>query len=501
VSDQSDQHSIAGISCEKYGGPEDASEMVYWSDITSDASFESPFRAKHDQGDGPMYMTFEPDRGGWDYIRMAMETVVVMAHAMGRTLVIPPGQGMYLLRKDKGKQNIHFSFADFFHLDSLDREHEGIDIITTEEFLLREAMTGHLVDKHTGIVSFPPENRTNWDGQDPKPLKEWLRNVTHTPLWKPESCLAVIPASADASDTDELHAMKDEILKDMPSPADYIGKPGPVDGSPIDRMKEILADRKGLCMYDEEMQAAPVIHFMCYHKMRVRLLVHFYAFLFFQDWRQDLWTKRFVRDHLRYLDELQCAAARIVQAIREKARKRDPEGNPEGLFDSFHIRRGDFQYKNTRLEADEIYKNSNDVLTENATVFIATDQGKKDFFNPLKAHYDVYFLDDFKHLLGGINTNYYGMIDQLIASKGRVFVGTYHSTFTGFINRMRGYYAEKHKLQGYEEGIIDSYYFAPIGQKFVMRDYVPVKQAFYAREFPASWRDIDKGVGELTSNN
>mmetsp|Transcript_9398 Transcript_9398/g.13492 ORF Transcript_9398/g.13492 Transcript_9398/m.13492 type:complete len:94 (+) Transcript_9398:481-762(+) len=63
--------------------------MVYWSDITSDASFESPFRAKHDQGDGPMYMTFEPDRGGWDYIRMAMETVVVMAHAMGRTIVIP----------------------------------------------------------------------------------------------------------------------------------------------------------------------------------------------------------------------------------------------------------------------------------------------------------------------------------------------------------------------------------------------------------------------------
>jgi len=99
VSDQSDQHSIAGISCEKYGGPEDASEMVYWSDITSDASFESPFHAKHDQGDRPMYMTFEPDGGGWNNIRMAMETVVVMAHAMGRTLVIPPGQGMYLLRK------------------------------------------------------------------------------------------------------------------------------------------------------------------------------------------------------------------------------------------------------------------------------------------------------------------------------------------------------------------------------------------------------------------
>lgn len=36
-------------------------------------------------------------------------------------------------------------------------------------------------------------------------------------------------------------------------------------------------------------------------------------FLFFADWRHDLWTKRFVRDHLRYVDEIQCAAARVVR--------------------------------------------------------------------------------------------------------------------------------------------------------------------------------------------
>jgi hypothetical protein len=32
-----------------------------------------------------------------------------------------------------------------------------------------------------------------------------------------------------------------------------------------------------------------------------RLLVHFYAYLFFEDWRADVWTKRYVRvscDHL-----------------------------------------------------------------------------------------------------------------------------------------------------------------------------------------------------------
>jgi hypothetical protein len=33
--------------------------------------------------------------------------------------------------------------------------------------------------------------------------------------------------------------------------------------------------------------------------------------------------------------------------------------------------------------------------------------------------------------LSNVNKNYFGMIDQVVASKGRVFVGTWFSTFTG----------------------------------------------------------------------
>jgi len=45
-----------------------------------------------------------------------------------------------------------------------------------------------------------------------------------------------------------------------------------------------------------------------------------------------------MRDHMRYIDELQCAAARIVQATRKRAMEKDPAS--EGQFDTFHIRRG-----------------------------------------------------------------------------------------------------------------------------------------------------------------
>lgn len=58
-------------------------------------------------------MTFEPDHGGWNNIRMSMEVVLVFAFVTGRTLVLPPEQPMYLLNKGSVKDN-KLDFGDFF---------------------------------------------------------------------------------------------------------------------------------------------------------------------------------------------------------------------------------------------------------------------------------------------------------------------------------------------------------------------------------------------------
>ena len=53
--------------------------------------------------------------------------------------------------------------------------------------------------------------------------------------------------------------------------------------------------------------------------------------------------KRFVRDYIRYKDELFCVAHDVIQVIRKEAAEFDPASG--GNFYALHIRRGDFQFK------------------------------------------------------------------------------------------------------------------------------------------------------------
>ena len=74
----------------------DVDNLAYWNDPPGlrDSAFESPFS---DSSGETKYVTFEMDRGGWNNMRMAFESVFVFAAATGRTLVIPPPQPLHRL--------------------------------------------------------------------------------------------------------------------------------------------------------------------------------------------------------------------------------------------------------------------------------------------------------------------------------------------------------------------------------------------------------------------
>ena len=56
---QQEQHSLAGLSCDKFGGPKkdilSHVDMIYWNDIPEDSEYKSPFY------DEDKYLTFETE--------------------------------------------------------------------------------------------------------------------------------------------------------------------------------------------------------------------------------------------------------------------------------------------------------------------------------------------------------------------------------------------------------------------------------------------------------
>jgi hypothetical protein len=79
----------------------------------------------------------------------------------------------------------------------------------------------------------------------------------------------------------------------------YDGHPTPVHASVVDRMSEIMAHRQNVCIYNQELQQSKVLHIRGEQSTGYRLLIHFYEFVFYENYHADLWMKRFIRDHFR----------------------------------------------------------------------------------------------------------------------------------------------------------------------------------------------------------
>jgi GDP-fucose protein O-fucosyltransferase len=115
---------------------------------------------------------------------------------------------------------------------------------------------------------------------------------------------------------------------------------------------------------------------------------------------------------------------------------------------AYHIRRGDFQQKQTRLEAADILNSTLKFLPNNPgdwVVYIATDERDRTFFREFQRTFrSVRFLHDYENHadLRDINQNHQGMIEQVVCANAHTFIGTPLSTFTSYITRMRGYMAK-----------------------------------------------------------
>lgn len=405
----------------------------YWNDETD--CYESPLREHVGLAAKPAhrkYVVFQPDLGGWNNIRMALEVVIVFAKVTGRILVLPPSAVLYLLVKNKKWGQNKSGMEDYFNFDHLRAGH-SLETMDMHEFLRDVAAPG--------LLNLPlPNNDTNLIRQ---PLWDYLEKACETRLWAPGKTYIGFNITSHASGHVHGHSAEgSEHLGDF------------VDTSP-QRLDEFsLGGVRRLVPYDYTMHSHRALYFPGHDKNR--LLTHFYSFLFFASAREDRLLKRFVRDRLRYHDEIFCVASRIIEKLlflqQQSSVKTDnlPHIAPGSLnkqtsdYVAFHIRRGDFQQKQTRLPAEKIVQLTNPLVPDHKQkiAYIATDEGNRSFFQPFfEAYRKVYFLDDLSTGTGmeAVNANYVGMIEQVVCAGAHTFIGTPLSTFTAYITRMRGY--------------------------------------------------------------
>jgi hypothetical protein len=387
--------------------------VKFWKPLTEkDRRWHNPYVSRG----VTKYVTFEPDVGGWNNIRMQMEIVLVFAYATGRTLVLPPDQPMYLLNKGKGHEK-HHNFRDFFPFDRISTR---VPVVSMDEFMSKQGVTGLLRRSSDGQVMYPPGNKSSFDGtdrEDRNAMWEYLRNVTSCPPWKGMADYVVVPPFPG------FNSSKSPFAKQ------YAKKSLVFAGDPKYGATRLPR------FYDVYWHQQPVIHFISKPGMGYRLLEHFYTFIHFEDPFMDKLYKRFVRDFVHYLPDIFCKAALITAKLRE-------EGG--GHYSSFHVRRGELQYKEVKVNASTLIQTVRDVLPPGDLLFIATDETQKGYFDSFKdaGFPRIRHLNDFTDQVPGLrdlNPNYLGMLDQVVCAGGRVFVGTWYSTFSAYITRMRGY--------------------------------------------------------------
>jgi len=441
----------------------DVDQLVYWNSPQGkrDIDFKSPFIGN--PGSNRKYITFEPDSGGWNNIRMNLENMFILALATGRTLVLPPPVPMYLLNKDKA--NKHRGFGGFFPVEDKFFQ-DRLEVMSMEDFMETEGY-------EDGQFPIPPENRTKLlkssTGCDKRakseiacdPIFEFLEQTADLlPQFNSSTCLIF--------DEDKFEG--DEMPQET-----------------LDKVDSFCAPRDIHYYITSEFTDKKMVHIKSGKGWRI--MAHFYGYLMFTNPSIFNYYKRFVRDYMHYNDEIYCAAGKIVKALQEEGQKQGFNLDDEkgGGYAALHVRRGDLQYKKVKISAEEWYENLKETFRDNEIIYIATDERDKSFFDPIKEHTQIKFLDDYWEMakLGDLDPNYMGMIDTIVASRGRVFGGTFRSTFTGYINRMRGYHGMSMK---------DSYY-SFLEKKHVTHEW---KEKYdgtsFAFEWPSGWIGIDGDV-------
>mmetsp|Transcript_20291 Transcript_20291/g.61131 ORF Transcript_20291/g.61131 Transcript_20291/m.61131 type:complete len:543 (+) Transcript_20291:2432-4060(+) len=362
--------------------------MMYWTH--SNPVPRPPGHALYPgaSGEGVKYITWEQDTAGLNNVRLQVENLVMMAALFRRTLVMPD----HLAGPMDHQHALPTSFSDFFDFTDLSR---WISIISMDEYLT-----------HRGVAADSELRRDR--GQ----LQQYLRGEEHNetvyPKWDANGEVLAVPDVKGAS------------MRQNPSLEEWL--------------KVRSYNNRPALEYWSGYQKARTMHFKTGDGFR--LFGHVAGFMYFptQGWQDYYYAQ--MRDHFHYRRDLVHNASEVVYHLRKKFGKH---------FNAVHDRVGDFekQFPNFIVTGQEMSDNLLLALGGgNEPLYIASKDKDGARFAPLKAAFPthVFGSEVLKEVLPGVHPMLQAAIEQLVCSVATRFVGTYGSTFTANIHRMRGHH-------------------------------------------------------------
>ncbi len=375
VSDELSERHLKTLNCEavKEGeGLGNIPNIAYWFDIPLDDAVRSEYE---DLDPNPKYASVGIGIAnlGFNNQRLVWESAVVFAAATGRTLVLPP-DGFY------------FDPETFYPTNEL---RKVVNVITAKEFIEKEAITNQL-GIMPGEEVYADMHRTAIEKYFEDVARQYPGGVPDFKLGKEVIVLPFKPG--------EEVIITDSRRKDQDDFNNWL-------------------DGRHIQPYTSEWSEAKFIYLKDVRKQR--LLIPFYCLLRHSVNDKDMYFKRLVRDRLHVHDKFFCKAGQIIAMLREES--------TTGCFNTMHVRRGDFQYKEQRNRTGmELFLITANDFPDNSVLFIATDEMNTSFFKPFQEHYNVKFLKDYEERAGlsEIPTKAWGQLDAIIASHGDIFYGT-----------------------------------------------------------------------------
>ncbi len=339
---------------------------------------------------GKRYFVFQTWQGGFNNERMSYELAALTAFLTRRVLVLPPPYPLYLLDSS--------SLEDYFDVDAL--RSAGLEVITFAQFL-------------DDVLRLQPPERPS------EPVLHHHHAVWNTVAKHPR--VRHLPEFSIGGDGGQSCL----VYPTLPS------------GAELERARGwCVANARLLGVLDNADLMQPEIVFVPTR----RLFDHYYSHFFFRDAAFGRQTMAVMRQSVRLVQPAFEWAATVLRQLPP-------------TFNAIHVRRNDFQYKVIRhVPVATIIANTRAALPPDEPLYIATDEKDPEFLREWRDLYTpqrIYSLDaNFSNTVAKAPTRWLGLIEMIVASQAKMFVGSRLSTFSGYITRLRGYmnatYQETH---------------------------------------------------------